>query len=438
MLARSRRNRERDLIVVSRKYFMRINKFSVPLAQLIFMLWAFGCISAQALNIELYERDNEHLGLRLSKPASEVDKLFAQQLLSTPGMLPTTNATNLLALPLDAAPVIGAYLKAARLSRGVYVHLPAFCPEGDCSKVTFTVRARHIMFGAKVARKSMSINGRDAANASIFFTNETQPRLVSALYIGPEFSDSAARQLTNSFAAIRREYRSIAGRDLLAGVGMIATTATNSKGYRGFGGDILNIVRMTYDEPRELAEKEIVREFINTFSHELAHKLQSPRLFELPQGRLVVEGSAEFFKIMVLKRTLLADEATLTSLVTRAYDECARQRGPSGLLERVAKDTADYREYYDCGLINYFSLLLDSAGGEKKFVGSVLAALHNPDATATDEMRSCLLMSASCAHPVLTKMLQDSNSLEAQRAWFISRWTDYLRAGDVVPATIQR
>ena len=382
---------------------------------------------ARALQVEMSQRGDRVIALRVRSEPDDSDRALARRFAQDKVADPAAE-DGLLTVPLDSTALIAHYLRAARLSGGVYVHLPALCPRTDCKGIRFTIKARHILFGDVEASGTLSIDDAAAADASVFFTNEEHPRLKDAVYVGPEFTQAAVDSIQDSLHRIRSAYEAIAGRDLLAGIGVIATIARNDAGYTGFGGDSLNIIRLTFDNPGQMPESRMVQAITRTYAHEVAHKLQSPRLFDLPQGRLVTEGSADFMKIMMLMRTHLEAEAGGSELVAKAYDQCSRQRGGQGLRERISTHAADFREFYDCGLIDYLALMFSSGRSDAQFIPDLVAALGFPPETTGAIPVDCMLLSAACKDPVLLDMMGDSAHLEARRAWFDEQWNAYVRS----------
>jgi hypothetical protein len=345
-----------------------------------------------ALEIELFEFDEHHLGLRMAAPKSANDAALVEHYRATPTLAKSTADPAVFTILLDSTPGIGSYLKAARLSRGLYAHLPILCPKSNCVGIQFHVRAKNILFTNAIAQNGLTIDAEAAGLASVFFTNETLPRFDAAMYVGSEFSDAAALQLQKARLTLGRAYAEIADNDLPLRIGVVATTAKNNQGVSGFGGDKLNFIRLNYDNPTGVTEEEMVRIFTATLAHEPAHTLHPPALFELAHGRLITEGSADFLKIVLMRRTQLLDDTSLSAIVMRTYDDCARKRGVKGLYERIASREAHYREMYDCGMINYFALLFDSSVGEKAFLNGLVRALRDARAGASNSLHTCFFL----------------------------------------------
>ncbi len=376
-------------------------------------------VSAHAVDVELFERDATHLGLTVHASDTPADIALARKLTTLDGVT-SAGAVDAFSIKLDNETQIAHYLRAARQSGGVYVHFPALCPEQNCTGVRFTVRARRILFGDVDATDTLAVDPAAAKDAAVFLTNEDHPRLKDALYIDPGISEASASQLRDAVARIRATYAQIAHRDLAAGIGTIAAIARNESNYFGYGGDSLNIVRMTFDNPKNFTDEVMVEAFTETYAHEIGHKLQSPRLFALPQGRLVTEGSADFLKVIVLRRAHARGNSTTPEFVRDAFDECARKRGATGLLARMAAHEADYREIYDCGMVDYFALMFSQQASGNDFLARLTSVLGIPP-TAPTPQEDCLLQGPSCVDPVLADMMGDATHLRSRRDWLLQR-----------------
>jgi len=393
------------------------------------LVLALACRPTWAIDLTLTEQ-GDHLAAVLTATPAPADQALAKRYGDDASVLSPTAEAGKFTVALDSTARIGGYLKAARLSGGLYVHLPHLCPDGDCSGVRFTIQARHILFGDVLAQDSLTVEGRQAEDASVFFTNELEPSLRNGLYIGPEFPQASARALTRGVDAIGQAYRALSGRDLREHVGIIATTAVNNGGYTGFGGDALNIIRLTFDNPNGQSPDQMVQTFLATLAHEFAHKLQSPRLHELANGRLIAEGSADFLKAVILLRSGVGAPDQVHALVTHAYDECLRQRGPKTLDERIADHSVDYREHYDCGMVDYLALDFLRAGTEEAFLAELLAVLQDPVAPGGSASRDCLLLRPSCDQAVIRDLMGHREPLASRRAWFDGQWALYRRMSD--------
>ena len=391
--------------------------------------------AALALTVDLYEGEEGSLILRLGEALTPQDRTLADAFVAMPFLSRRMPDGDEYVVPLDSTPGLSQYMRAARLSGGIYIHLPQLCPRRNCEGVEFVVRARQIMFGGTVAQRSLRIRDGEARHAAVFFTNEQSPRLSDSLYIGAEFSDHAAARLRNDFEAIRQSYSDLIGRELVAERGTLVTMARDREGAKGFGGDFLNILRLTFHNRRDEPEATIVDLMVRTYAHEVAHGLHPAQLVEMsPQGRVVAEGSADFLKVLVLRRTGLIDAEGAISIISSAYDLCQRRRDTKGLLERVAARIAGFRESYDCGMIYYFGLMFDQHASEglrmeNAFVAELASAFRDAP-VMVGEKAHCVLMSPACSRSVAIRMLGDAEALKAMRPWFDDRLRSYLGRQD--------
>ncbi len=121
-------------------------------------------------------------------------------------------------------------------------------------------------------------------------------------------------------------------------------------------------------------------------------------------------------------------------MISNAYDACQRRRDTKGLLERVAGRVADFREYYDCGMIYYFGLMFDQPASEgirveDTFVAELASAFRDAPVVAREKAH-CLLMRPGCSRSVAIGMLGDAEALKAMRPWFDDRLRSYLGRQD--------
>jgi hypothetical protein len=184
-----------------------------------------------------------------------------------------------------------------------------------------------------------------------------------------------------------------------------------------------SLLRLTFHNRKEESESDIVTLMIWTYAHEVAHELHPVFVLNVgPQGRLISEGSADFLRLVTLLQAGLIDEARVKADVSRAYDECRRRRGSSGLIDRLTSRSAHFREYYDCGAIYYFALMFEwsadnTDGQEVRFVAdlsSALQGLANREASAT----RCVFVQPGCDKILATSMLGDAESLAKARGRF--------------------
>lgn len=385
------------------------------------------CHHAHALTLVISELDQDYLKVRVENIASEKDILLKYEIEKLKGLSSKSGESNSFSLRLDSIPKIAQYLRAARLSGGIYVYLPLICPQNNCTDIQFKFEARKILFGKTIYDGILHVSGIEAKDSSVFFTNEESPRLSSGIYIGPEFSDRSAARLTRSIDQISTEYQRVSGRDLTQQTGVIATTARNSEGVRGFGGDSLNIIRLTFDNPNGLSSDEMVDKFVATYAHEVAHKLQSRQIFELSNSRLISEGSADFLKVLILLRAGVIQPNEATRIIYHAFDECANAREGNDLRQRISTGVAGPREYYDCGMISYFSIFFLSGKAEDVFIQHLLEFLQNPLSNYADKAVNCLFLSGNCSKPEFLEIMGTASSMKAQTLWFRDSWHRWLQ-----------
>ncbi len=314
-----------------------------------------------------------------------------------------------------------AYLKAARQGGGVYMYLPYFRPRGNCASAGFTVKARHILWDGKWHAGELEIPAAAAAGKAIFFTNEATPRIVGHLYFGPDFSDTTMERLQLSFHKIVAFYQSTMAVDPMANVGAVAVVTRNKGRYFGFGGDALNIIRMSYDNPRpeHVSEHETV--FPRTFAHELAHKLQSESLFSIPQGRYISEGSADFIKTIVLMDSGVIEAAQAKGIVDKALAECSKFASALSIQAKIAERKLNYREPYDCGMVYYFASYYASGLTGTEFMAALLKALSGDKNYSTESHSLCLLFEPGCRNERLRGLAADQQLFSPQAGWLATQ-----------------
>lgn len=303
------------------------------------------------------------------------------------------------------------YLKAARMGGGIYLHLPYFMAAGDCEVAAFDVRARHILWNGKWHAGSVSISAGDAQDKSVFLTNEAAPLIKGATYFDANMPAPTLARLEPAFAKIIGFYEDVLHADPMRDVGVVAAIVRNKGNYFGFGGDSLNIIRMSYDNPSAQHMATFDQVFPSTFAHELSHKLQSERLFAQPLARHIVEGSADFLKILVLRSAGLIDEAQARERVVKAVDDCA-----DALRAKARQGAMKFREPYDCGMAYYFVSYYSSGMAAPEFVAALRAALSGKERYGR-ERALCLWFEASCRNARLKGAMGDEARFGEQAAW---------------------
>ena len=309
------------------------------------------------------------------------------------------------------------YLKAARMGGGVYMHLPYFFPVAKCEGLEFVINARRILWGGKWHSGSVSIPLAMARDKSIFFTNETAPPIFGGTYFDANIPGATRARLQASFARIIDFYNTGMGVQPMSGIGVVAAIVNNDGNYSGYGGDSLNIIRMSYDNPTATDLATLDSKFPSTFAHELAHKLQSERLFENPLGRTIVEGSADFVKVVALYNAGVVDENHARQLVRKAVADCANfMEDASTLRQRFEHRKVGFREPYDCGMAYYFVAYYSSGLSASKFIDTLKSALSGEPYVDKHETL-CLLFETSCKNERLKGISGTRPDYLAQASW---------------------
>ncbi|QTN26339.1 hypothetical protein HZ993_13425 [Rhodoferax sp. AJA081-3] len=309
------------------------------------------------------------------------------------------------------------YLKAARQGGGIYLYLPYFKPSGTCAAADFTVKARHILWNGKWHTDELTIPAAATADKAVFFTNESAPRIVGNVYFGPDFSAATMERLQSSFTKIIAFYQSAMAVDVEQNVGVVAVITRNSGGYFGFGGDALNIIRMSYDNPRPEHVAEFETVFPRTFAHELAHKLQSEFLFTIPQGRTISEGSADFIKTLVLLDSGVIQMAEAKGIVQKALAECSKFASAQTMQEKIAQRTLNYREPFDCGMVYYFASYSASGLSGPQFMTVLRKALMGDRNYSAQWESLCLMFEPGCRNERLLDLVAGEKRFAPQAEW---------------------
>jgi hypothetical protein len=321
------------------------------------------------------------------------------------------------AQPLDSE--VGGehhYLKAARMGGGVYMHLPYFVPVAGCKDAAFELKAKHILWDGKWYPGSLQLTAAAARDKSVFFTNEASPELAGANYFDTSIPAPVRARLTSAFGRITGFYEKVLKADPMDGVAGVVAIVRNGRNYKGFGGDALNIIRISYDNPTREDLETIDQVFPSTFAHELAHKLQSARLFEQPLARQIVEGSADFLKIVVLRSSGLIDEAEARRQILKAAADCAAFADARTLAQKVAQGSVQFREPYDCGMVYYFVAYYTSGLDGAAFFARLRKAWTG-EKKYGDEDTLCLLVEPNCRNARLNGVIGNRGDYLQQLAW---------------------
>jgi hypothetical protein len=308
------------------------------------------------------------------------------------------------------------YLRAARMGGGIYIHLPYFIPDGGCQDIEFKVSAPRILWDGKWYSEYVFFSAAAAQGKSIFFTSEVTPVIKSTTYFDSSIPAGTLRRLEEAFDRIIISFQDQFSVNPTEGVGTVVAIVRNQGKYSGFGGDALNIIRMSYDNPTAENMLSLDRIFPTTFAHELAHKLQSEKLFELPHARYIVEGSADFLKLVVLHGAgLMSDEQTKI-LVRKAATDCAQFADERTLDEKVAKGGMRFREPYDCGMVYYFVSYYSSSLNGPEFIATLRQALSG-QRYSNKQHSLCLLFESNCRNKRLLGVRGDKTHILQQIAW---------------------
>ncbi len=308
------------------------------------------------------------------------------------------------------------YLKAARMGGGVYMHLPYFLPAAACGNVVFEVTARHILWDGAWHAGSLTIPAAAVSDKSIFFTNEATPLIKEGRYFDAAIPAPILARLDPAFDRIIGFYRDVLHTDPMRGIGVVAAIVRNQGNYSGFGGDSLNIIRMSYDNPTPQQVATLDDIFPATFAHELSHKLQSERLFSQPLARHIVEGSADFIKIVVLHNAGLIDEQQAKGRVRKALAACEQLADPRSLREKARMNTLKFREPYDCGMAYYFTSYYSSGLDGEAYMAVLRRALSGRPNYGS-ERALCLYFEPGCRNMRLNGMIGAQPQSRLQAAW---------------------
>ncbi|MEJ7808630.1 MAG: hypothetical protein WKG03_22255, partial [Telluria sp.] len=224
-------------------------------------------------------------------------------------------------------------------------------------------------------------------------------------------------RLETAFDRIIAFYEQGLAADPMRGVGVVAAIVHNRGNYTGFGGDALNIIRMSYDNPTPASLATLDQVFPATFAHELAHKLQSEQLFQQPLARHIVEGSADFLKIVVLHNAGVIDEAQAKDKVPKAAADCASFADARTLRSKASAGNFRFREPYDCGMVYYFVAYFASGMQGQQFVDVLRKGLAGDGA---DESL-CLMFEPACRNERLIGVTGNRDAYLQQAAWLDSQ-----------------
>ena len=156
------------------------------------------------------------------------------------------------------------------------------------------------------------------------------------------------------------------------------------------------------------------------FAHELAHKLQTDGLHNRPLARFIVEGQADFLKIIVMFNSGLISEDAAKNQIRKAARECEKFSDARTLHEKFAQNSYEFREPYDCGMLYYFVAYYSSGPQASDFVAAFRTAMLNENSYGGKENELCLLIESTCHNERLLGVLGNSAYLTQQILWLES------------------
>lgn len=313
------------------------------------------------------------------------------------------------------------YLKAARMGGGIYVHLPYFIPPGACQNVAFEIRAKHVLWAGKWHVGSVTIPAGRAWDKSVFFTNEDKPVIKGATYFDAGIPEPTRARLDADFTKVIGYFERTLKIKAMQDIGAVVAVVRNEGNYTGFGGDSLNIIRMSVDNPTPQTLERLDQIFPPTFAHELSHKLQDGKLFALPLARHIVEGSADFFKVLVLHSAGMIGQVQAKSRIMDAAANCTKFADGRTLVEKNAQQAFNYREPYDCGMVYYMTSYYTSGMPVADFVATLRIALSGDQNYSANRDSLCLLYEATCKNERLKALAGNRERVLPQIAWLDSQ-----------------
>jgi len=309
------------------------------------------------------------------------------------------------------------YLKAARMGGGIYMYLPFFFPARECKDVVFEVAARHILWGDKWYSGTIRLTPDAVRGKAIFFTNELTPIVQGSSYFDAGIPAPTLARLKMAFEKISTFYQDVLKVNPQNDIGVITAVVHNKGNYSGYGGDSLNIIRMSYDNPTPTQLLTLDEIIPSTFAHELAHKLQRDGLYKRPLARYIVEGEADFLKIIVLRNSGLISEDKAKQWILKAARDCAKFSDTRTLNEKVQQKSFDFREPYDCGMVYYFVAYYSSGLQPSDFIDALRKAMLSENSYGGQEDNLCLLFEPTCVNERLMGVIGDNIHFEQQMQW---------------------
>lgn len=376
-----------------------------------------GSVEAR-LVVRIAEAEAERLQFDLSSNSDEAICSGNQGRVFNPALAMRKLSETAYSINLNSVAADGEdYLKAARMGAGIYVYLPYFFPARVCKDVEFEIVASHILWDGKWLTGRINLRLDEVRGKSIFFTNEVKPNISGQYYFDAGIPTQTLHRLQSAFAKITDYFEQSLKLRLPQNIGVIAAIARNEGAYSGYGGDANNIIRMSIDNPApsQLANLD---EFMSaTYAHELAHKLQTEQLYTYGPARYIVEGQAEFFKILILFNTGLLDESAAKQAIAKAIANCTNSADARTVEAKLAQKTYSFREPYDCGLAYYFAAFYSSDLSIYEFTAALRKAMLAERNYSIHDKRLCLLLESDCHNERLIGMLADKTRYLQQIQW---------------------
>lgn len=296
------------------------------------------------------------------------------------------------------------YLKAARMGSGVYLYLPYFFPARVCKDVVFEISAQHILWQGEWHAERLRLSLDEVRGKAIFLTNELKPTRQAGRYFDASIPAATLQRLQAAFEKINSYYERVLKVRPQQGIGVVAAIARNQAAYSGYGGDANNIIRMSFDNPNPTQLENVDAFMPLTFAHELAHKLQTDKLHAYAPARYIVEGQAEFFKVLVMFNSGLLDDYASRQVLRKAMAACTAMADGRSVSDKLAQGTYAFREPYDCGLAYYFVAYFSSGINTLDFVEALGKAMRGEEDYSRHKNTLCLLFEADCQNQRLLGM----------------------------------
>lgn len=374
-----------------------------------------------ALLVRISEGKDEHVQIELKTTDAEPICTGRKGQVFNPALGMRKLSDSAYIQPLNSEATDGAqYLKAARMGGGIYMYLPFFFPARECKESVFELEAKHILWAGKWYADKIRLSLDEAKGKAIFFTNESSPTLQGSSYFDAAIPQATLTKLQIAFQKISTFYRDTFNFNPQNELGIVTAIVRNKGNYSGYGGDSLNIIRMSYDNPTpaQLLTLDEILPF--TFAHELAHKLQTDGLHNRPMARFIVEGQADFLKIIVLFNSGLINEDAAKNLIRKAASECEKFSDARTLHEKFAHNSYEFREPYDCGMLYYFVAYYSSGLQASDFIAAFRQAMRNENSYGGKENVLCLLFETTCHNERLLGVVSDKSHLTQQILWLES------------------